>query len=215
VACAGDQRPPCVLSVVGEFVTASVADRRSAPDHRPALEQRRHFSGTLRAGIDPSLNQLAGQILSTGRGVAASSRVPAPSDQIVLRHMRLQQREVAPAIAVTILHLPADIADRFAFPRHLDRRQLPARMSRNAPVGCALVQREVVIGMAGRATVAGDPQPILTTPSRRLVRIALGGLAAALTTLLPPLRRWNWAGLRLRTCKNHAGRAAGHRNQLG
>src|ERR1700730_9858402 len=83
----------------------------------------RQLSGTLRAGINPSLNQLAGQILSAWRGVAAGSRVPAPSDQIVLRHMRLQQREVAPAIAVTILHLPADIADRFAFPRHLDRPQ--------------------------------------------------------------------------------------------
>src|ERR1700730_13569394 len=125
------------------------------------------------------MRQLAGQILSAWRGVAAGSRVPAPSDQIVLRHMGLEQREVAPAIAVTILHLPADIADRFAFPRHLDRRQLPAGMSRNAPVGRTLVQSEVVISMARSAMVASDPQPILTTPSRRLVRMLIIAMQGA------------------------------------
>ena len=49
-----------------------------------------------------------------------------------MRQMLVQQRETPSAVALRVLDLSADLAHRFALPRHLDRRQTPARMSRHA-----------------------------------------------------------------------------------
>src|ERR1700674_1778758 len=101
--------------------------------------------------------------------IAAGSRIPTPRDEVVLRHMLLQQREIAPAIAGWILQLPAYVSNGLAFPCHLDRRQLPAGMPRNAPIGRSLQQIEIAIGVAGYAMIASDPRPVVTALGGRLV----------------------------------------------
>jgi len=65
--------------------------------------------------------------------------------------MLVQKREVAAAVAVGILDLTANLADRLAFPRHFDRGRHPARMPRYAAIRCALVEREVAVGVTGDA----------------------------------------------------------------
>jgi len=106
----------------------------------------------LRAGIDPGLREFPELLLIARRGLAPFARRPAPGHQIVVRQMLMQLRERAPAIAVLILDLLADLADRLALPRHLERREAPARMTRNALVGRAGAdQREVPLRVAGRA----------------------------------------------------------------
>src|SRR5689334_15507543 len=106
---------------------------------------------TRRPALDPCLRELAELRLRAGRGITAFVWRPAPRDEIVVRQMLLQLRERAPAIAVLVLDLLADLAHRLAFPRHLERREAPARMARNAFVGRAPDQREVLFGMAGGA----------------------------------------------------------------
>jgi hypothetical protein len=48
-------------------------------------------------------------------------------------------------------YLPANLTQRLSFPRHLDRGRHPARMSRNAAIRCALVQRKIALGVTRRA----------------------------------------------------------------
>jgi hypothetical protein len=81
----------------------------------------------------------------------------------------LQEREITPAVSRWILQLLAYITDGLAFPRHFDRRQLPTRVSRNAPVGSAFVQIVVAIGVARGAMIASDPGPVRTSLSCRLM----------------------------------------------
>src|SRR6202011_4360588 len=95
---------------------------------------RARRSGTRGAAVDPGLDQLAGPFLGAGGRHAAGSGVPAIGHPVVLGDVLVDLREVAPAVAVAVLELAADLADRFALPRHFGRRQLPARMARNAAV---------------------------------------------------------------------------------
>src|SRR5262245_54091725 len=100
----------------------------TTPNPWPCFETRRFAAllsmrlelRTLRAGIDPVFDQLAEPFLAAWRGLAARARAPAPADEIVVREVLVQEREVAPAIACGIFHLRADLADRLAFPCHLD-----------------------------------------------------------------------------------------------
>src|SRR5712671_1426922 len=107
--------------------TPRIADRRVAgPRGSPSRARR--------AAVDPGLDQLARPLLGAGRRHAAGSRVPAIGHQVVLGDVLVDLRKVAPAVAVAVLELAADVADRLAFPGHLGRRELPARMPRDAAV---------------------------------------------------------------------------------
>jgi len=73
----------------------------------------------------------------------------------------LQQRKGASAIALFVLDLLADLADRFSLPGKLRRRDLPARMAGDALVGRAFAdtdQGEIPLGMAGLAGEPGDAE---------------------------------------------------------
>src|SRR5256885_4614851 len=123
---------------------------------------------TLRAGIDPGLREFAELPLSTRGRLAAFAGRPAPSYQIVMGQMLLQQRDRPPAIARGILHLLADLAERFPLPRHLDPREPPARMARNALVRRAGAdQGEVLLGVTGRAGQARNAGAALPAICRR------------------------------------------------
>src|SRR5947209_8315700 len=131
----------------------------------------------LRAGIDPCLRELAELLLRARRGLAAFARRPAPRDQIVVCEMLLQQRERAPAVTRRILDLLADLSERLALPRHLDRREAPARMPGNALVARAGAdQREVLLAVAGRAGQARDADAALAAIGRRYVIMMLRAL---------------------------------------
>jgi hypothetical protein len=129
----------------------------------------------LRAGIDPGFDQLAEAFLRARRGIAAGSGIPAPGDQIVFRHMLVQQREIASAIAVAVDQLVANISDGFSFPGHLDRREFPTRMSRNAlkaDAGSGAVL-EILIGMTGRTLIACHAVPAIAARRRRLMQVVV------------------------------------------
>src|SRR5437868_8202423 len=81
-----------------------------------------------------------------------------------MRQMLLQQPERAPAIARRILHLLADLAERFPLPGHLDRGEPPARMARNALVGRrGADQSEVLLRVASIAGEARNADAALAT----------------------------------------------------
>src|ERR1044072_4450583 len=130
---------------------------------------------TRRAAVDPGLRQLAELLLVARRGLAAFARRPAPRDQIVLGEMLLQQRERAPAVACRLLELLADLLERVALPCHLDRRELPARMTRNALVGGGADEGEVLLGVAGRAIQSRDAEAHIAARHRR--QMLLPGIA--------------------------------------
>src|SRR5258708_1389733 len=129
--------------------------------------------GTLGAAVDPGLDQFAQLLLGAGCGVAIGPRFPGPADEIMVRQMLVQQREITSAVAPRVLDLPADLADRLALPRHLDRRQTPARMSGQALERCLLTgeNRDVAVHVAGAAGVAGHPAAVGSARDRARMRV--------------------------------------------
>jgi hypothetical protein len=71
------------------------------------------------------LGQLAEQRLAAGSGLATGARLPSPSLQVIVSVMFVQQRQIAPAVAIAIFELSANLSDRLALPRHLDGRHHP------------------------------------------------------------------------------------------
>ena len=112
---------------------------------------------------------IAKQSWKASRPRSTAIRMKTSFGKIISGGVLMQQREVATAIAVWVLQLATDFADRLSLPRHLDRGQSPARMSRNAPVGSAFVQIVVAIGVARSAMIASDPGPVRTSLSCRLM----------------------------------------------
>src|SRR6516162_7324810 len=106
----------------------------------------------------------------------ARDRRPAatPSHQIIVSEMFMQQRQIAPAVAIAIFELSANLSDRPALPRHLDGRHHPARMARNALIRRALMQGEVAVGVAGHTGHV--------TQRERLVRMNVVCLRRAVTS---------------------------------
>ena len=49
-------------------------------------------------------------------GLATVARLPSPSHQVIVSEMLVQQRQVAPAVAIAIFELSANLADRLALP---------------------------------------------------------------------------------------------------
>src|SRR3954447_3853468 len=119
---------------------------------------------TRSAGVDPGLDQLTQPLLGAGRGGATGPRFPRPADEIVVRQMLVQQREIAPAVALRVLDLAADLAHRLALPRHLDRRQAPARMPGHALAPRLLAGDKGIraVNVAGAGGVAGPASGVGT-----------------------------------------------------
>jgi hypothetical protein len=88
--------------------------------------------GTLRSSIDPRLDQLAEQRLAAGSGLATGTRLPSPSHQVIVSEMFVQQRQIAPAVAIAIFELcrrndAVVRLARLAAP-HVRRRPIRARL---------------------------------------------------------------------------------------
>src|SRR5258705_11255531 len=119
--------------------------------------------------------------------------MPAIGHQVILGHVLVELGEIAPAVAAAILELAADLADRLAFPRHLARRELPARMPRDAAVTGDLAGKQIDVpaGMAGRAGRAGHAGPVRAAFHRRLggmMAVAPGRMAAGGKAIYSPPR---------------------------
>jgi hypothetical protein len=88
--------------------------------------------GTLRSSIDPRLDQLAEQRLAAGSGLATVALLPSPSHQVIVSEMFVQQRQIAPAVAIAIFELCRrnDAVVRLARSAapHVRRRPIRARL---------------------------------------------------------------------------------------
>src|SRR5205814_7626983 len=62
--------------------------------------------------------------------------MPAPADEIILRHVLVKLGERTMSVPLGIFELLAHLGERPVFPSHLPRGELPARMPRNAGVWC-------------------------------------------------------------------------------
>jgi hypothetical protein len=58
--------------------------------------------------------------------------MPPPRDQIIVRQMLVQELKATAPITLGILKPLTNLPDRFSLPRHLDGRDVPSGMSRNA-----------------------------------------------------------------------------------
>src|ERR1700687_2709014 len=66
------------------------------------------------AGFSPGLDQFTKLLLRSWRRRSPGSRVPAPADQGIFRHVLDQLGHVLAAVALAILDLDADLAKRFS-----------------------------------------------------------------------------------------------------
>src|SRR6266705_503629 len=125
-------------------------------------------SRTLGPGVDPCLDQLTQTRLRAWHALASGTGSPAPGDQIILREVLLQQRQVASAIAVAILQLRADFAPRLPFPCHFDRRQAPPRMPGDALIaGIVPDDGEIAVRVARAAGIARHAAAVVTAGDGR------------------------------------------------
>src|ERR1700730_13473639 len=94
-----------------------------------AALSRRQVVRPGRTGLNPRVDQCAGLLLRSGRGMAAKPGRPGPADQRVAADMMDEIIQRAAAVTFAILDLNADLAERLALPRHLPWREVPFRMS--------------------------------------------------------------------------------------
>jgi hypothetical protein len=85
----------------------------------------------------------------------------------------MHQLEGATAIALRIFELAADLAHRLTFPSHLDRRQIPSRMSWNASERDLLAGQKLYIAVhvASAAGVSGHATAIVAPRDGRGVNV--------------------------------------------
>jgi hypothetical protein len=94
-----------------------------------------------------------------------------------VRHVLVQEFEVATAIAIGILQLGADLARRFPLPRHLDRSQTPSRVTGNAFIrGRPFQQRIVRLRVASHALVSWPAYTSFAAHDRRQMRMLVVAL---------------------------------------
>jgi pimeloyl-ACP methyl ester carboxylesterase len=156
-----------------------MGDSDKLPDSGPGsyrfVEHRRYLDALLEAlDVHERVTLVVHERLAAGSGLATGARLPSPSHQVIASEMFVQQRQIAPAVAIAIFELSANLADRLALPRHLDGRHHPARMARNALIRRALMQGEVAVGVAGHAGHV--------TQHERLVRMNVVFLRRAITS---------------------------------
>src|ERR1044072_4853488 len=128
----------------------------------------------FRAACDPGTCQCAEFGLCTRRRRAARSGVPAPTDQPFMGVMRRYLPQRLAAVAGAVLELPADLAERLAFPRHRSRREVPVRMARHA--ARAAHEGDVARAVRLRAFEARCAVPVRAARHRGLVRLLVVAL---------------------------------------
>src|SRR5205085_10543000 len=130
------------VSECGNYLRGDAAVCADA--HRP----RRGPLGlrALCAVVRPGLDQRAELFLRPWRRHAYRPRVPAVGDELVLRHVVHDLLQRLAAVSLRVLDLLADLTERTADPRHLDRRQHPLRIA-----GHAIEVRRAVAGEAAHA----------------------------------------------------------------
>src|SRR5436190_265003 len=91
--------------------------------------------------------------------------MPTPANELVVRHVLDDLLHSLAAVALRVLDLLADLSERSADPCHLDRRQYPLGIARNAP------WIEVARAVARHATHAGCAHAPRTALHGRLVHV--------------------------------------------
>ena len=128
--------------------------------------------GTRRR-IGPGLDEGTELGLSAGRRRAACAGMPAPSYKRILCHVMNEIVHRLAAVALGVLDLFADLAQRLADPRHLDGRQVPFGMAgRRRGI-------EVFRPVAGRAAHADGAEAVDAAHDERQVRVAVVALRRA------------------------------------
>jgi hypothetical protein len=91
-----------------------------------------------------------------------------------MRQMLVQKFQTAPAVALRIFDLPANLADGFAFPCHFYRRQLPAGVAGNAPERSLLAGENlhVALEVTSAAGIARHAAAIAAARCGRRMRMA-------------------------------------------
>src|ERR1700674_758433 len=153
---------PVTIATIFIDVSRPRARRGGRYAYARRLSFRRLLARTHRAGLHPCVDQCAGLLLRARRRTAAEPGRPRPADQSVGADMLDEILQRPAAIALAILDLNANLAERLALPRHLPWREMPFRMSRH-PAGV-----EIGALVAARATHRGEPVPVRTARDRRL-----------------------------------------------
>ena len=130
----------------------------------------------MRSCFDPTFYEFSQFSLRARCRRAAGSRVPAPADQIVSRHVDYKSIERHPAVPLGVLYLRADVGERFSEPGHFDRRHVPCGISRRA--------RGIKIGWSmTRGTAHTDGAKVIGPAcNRRLVQMTIVPLMRAVTS---------------------------------
>src|SRR5688572_18463029 len=92
--------------------------------------------GSLRAGRpagNPRIDQRTELLLRPWRRRPPRTWIPRPSDQGVGAHVMADLRQVTVAVALEVLQLLADLAQRLALPGHRGGGQRPVRVAGNRP----------------------------------------------------------------------------------
>src|SRR5262249_33149088 len=127
------------------------------------------------AGIDPCFDQRTKLGLRAGRRDATGAWVPTPTDERIFGHMVDEFIHRLAAVSLGILDLLANLAQRLAHPRHLDRREMPLGMARQPR------RVEVLRPVARRAAHADGAEAVDAANNERQMRmpiIALRGTIA-------------------------------------
>src|SRR5919108_1561273 len=133
-----------------------------------------HLVRTGCPGFYPRFDERSRLLLRTRRWLPAISGCPSPTDQMIFADMLNERVERAVSIARRVLDLGADLSERFAFPCHLARCELPLRVSRHAP------RIEVGLLVAVRTTHGRQAMTVGTALDRRLMEATLFSLARAI-----------------------------------
>ncbi|WP_377161950.1 response regulator transcription factor [Roseateles sp. UC29_93] len=146
-------RPPqeSALLAQADPTARTAAAQTAAQTARTAFAEAAR-AGSLRraegAGLDPGVDQFPELSLRPRRRLALRAGHPRPADQRVVRHVLVDLRQRALAVARGILDLLADLAERQVLPGHLARRDVPHRMTGHA--GRVVVLRLVAARAAQR-----------------------------------------------------------------
>jgi len=129
---------------------------------------------TNRSTLHPFVEQRAHLRLCTRSRLTAGTRRPSPTHQMIGADMVHDVIERAAAIARGILDLRAYLPDRFAFPAHFARRQMPNRIAWHS------AWIEISLLMTNRTAQRRKAEAVFTANDRGLMRAAEVALARAI-----------------------------------
>jgi len=154
------------MDVIGFMEMARA--RRYAEPHEAESSGR-----TDSSSLHPRLRQCACIFLRTWSGLSAESRRPGPTDKRVRADVVDEVLQRAAAVSRGIFDLSTNLAEGFAFPAHITRREMPFRVARHAS---GLEVRRLV---ADRAAHRLEAETVRAARDGRLVQPAQIALARA------------------------------------